>query len=144
MAIHFHFDVGKHLLKQKKALKTFLQDQILTEGTAYKSVHLQYIFVDDEQLLHINQQFLNHDYYTDIITFDLSEDELTLEGEIYISIDRVKDNAQTFKASVEQELHRVIFHGALHLLGYLDKSDADAQLMRQKENEWLTKYGFQL
>jgi len=90
-------------------------------------------------LLEINQQFLNHDFYTDIITFDLSEKDST-QAEIYISIDRVKDNAKSLGTSFKSEIHRVIFHGALHLCGYKDKPGVEQVKMRQKEEFYLSKY----
>jgi len=95
---------------------------------------LNYIFCDDEYLLGINQQYLNHDTYTDIITFDYCDGD-TISGDIFISIERVEDNAQEYSVSFEEELHRVMAHGVLHLLGYKDKSDQEARLMREKENE---------
>ena len=95
---------------------------------------LNYIFCDDEYLLGINQQYLNHDTYTDIITFDYCDGD-TISGDIFISVERVKDNAQEYSVSFEEELHRVMAHGVLHLLGYKDKSEQEARLMREKENE---------
>lgn len=95
---------------------------------------LNYIFCDDEYLLGINQQYLNHDTYTDIITFDYCDGD-TISGDIFISVERVKDNAQEYSVSFEEELHRVMAHGLLHLLGYKDKNDQEARLMREKENE---------
>ncbi|MFM9910999.1 MAG: rRNA maturation RNase YbeY, partial [Chitinophagaceae bacterium] len=89
--------------------------------------------------LSINQQFLNHDFYTDIITFNLSE-SVNLKGEIYISLERVLENSFQYKTSRKEELHRVIFHGALHLCGYNDKSKADKLLMRRKEDAYLNLY----
>ena len=83
---------------------------------------LNYIFCDDEYLLGINQQYLNHDTYTDIITFGYCDGD-TISGDIFISVERVKDNAQEYSVSFEEELHRVMVHGVLHLLGYKDKSD---------------------
>ncbi len=83
---------------------------------------------------------MNHDYFTDIISFDLSETKGNLIGEIYISIDRVKDNAKTHKTSYTEELLRVIFHGALHFCGYKDKKPSDAKEMRAQENKWLKSY----
>ena len=101
---------------------------------------LRYIFCSDKYLLEINRQYLNHDYYTDIITFNLSNHPEAVQGEIYISIDRVKDNARQFNASFTQELHRVIFHGALHLCGYKDKTAKEEKLMREKEDQYLALY----
>ena len=100
---------------------------------------LDYIFCSDEYLLGINRQFLKHDYYTDIITFDLSG-SAGITGEVYISIDRVKENAGSINITFREEVARVIFHGALHLCGYKDKKPGDQRLMRKKEAEWLDKY----
>jgi probable rRNA maturation factor len=91
-------------------------------------------------LLNLNQQFLKHDFYTDIITFDLSTTGKAKEGEIYISIDRVRDNAKKLNTSFNKELHRVIFHGALHLCGYKDKNKIQQQEMRKWENYYLELY----
>ena len=109
------------------------------EGKEVES--LQYIFCSDEHLLQMNRDFLQHDYYTDIITFDLSpaKNDPT-SGELYISVDRVKDNAINFDSSFERELHRVVFHGVLHLIGYKDKSEKDQKLMRKKEDQYLNIY----
>lgn len=95
---------------------------------------LSYIFCDDEYLHKINVEYLNHDDLTDIISFDYSEGNV-LHGDIFISIERVQDNANDFKVSFEEELKRVIIHGVLHYCGYKDKSDSDAAIMRAKEEE---------
>jgi rRNA maturation RNase YbeY len=99
-----------------------------------------YIFCSDEEILHINRQYLNHDYYTDIITFDYSEAD-TISGDLFISLDTVKSNSETFHTDYPEELHRVMIHGVLHLCGFNDKSPEDEKLMREKENEALKKYG---
>ena len=99
-----------------------------------KLENISYIFCSDEYLLEINKQFLNHDYYTDIITFDLSDSE-KISAEIYISLDRVKDNAISLNVAYKKELLRVLIHGALHLCGYKDKQKKDTLIMREKE-EW--------
>lgn len=138
MAIQFTSHEVKDYLKEKRRLKLFLADLFTTEEQGLKSLH--YIFCSDAYLLEINKQFLQHDTYTDIVTFEMGEDPAVTEGEIYISIDRVLDNADKFKTPVNQELHRVIFHGALHLCGFKDKSKKDAALMRSKEDEYLEKY----
>lgn len=100
---------------------------------------LDYVFCSDEYLLKINQKFLKHDYYTDIITFDLSETKKT-QGEIYISIDRVRENAVLNSVFFKEELVRVLFHGALHLCGYKDKKKEEIVLMRKKENYYLNYF----
>ena len=101
---------------------------------------INYIFCSDEYLLSINQEYLQHDTYTDIITFDLSNNKTEIVSDIYISIDRVKENAQKFNSNIEHELHRVLFHGILHLCGLKDKSKQDAALMRSKEEYYLNTY----
>jgi rRNA maturation RNase YbeY len=99
---------------------------------------LNYIFCSDEYLLKINKEYLNHDTLTDIITFDNSEEALTIEGDIFISIERVQENAQELKVSFEEELARVMIHGVLHLVGYKDKTLEDSQKMRAKEDHYLS------
>ncbi|WP_026998552.1 rRNA maturation RNase YbeY [Eisenibacter elegans] len=106
-----------------------------TEGGQLEE--LTYVFCSDEYLHKINLEYLDHDTYTDIITFDNSEDEEGIVGDIFISIDRVRENAQQLQVPFEQELHRVLIHGVLHLLGYPDKTEAEAQAMRQKEDQCL-------
>lgn len=96
--------------------------------------NLTYVFCTDEYLLNINQEYLNHDTFTDIITFDYCEGN-EISGDIFISIDRVKENAAEYNVDFNEELHRVMSHGVLHLMGYKDKSDEDASLMRSKEEE---------
>jgi rRNA maturation RNase YbeY len=99
---------------------------------------LIYIFCSDEYLLDLNTRFLKHRTLTDILTFDYSEDSSFIDGEIYISIDRVKDNADEFKRAFDEELHRVIIHGVLHLIGYKDKKASDKAFMRKKEEACLS------
>lgn len=138
MAVHFVVHEVKVKLEHKTRLKAFLKELFEREGQGLK--HLQYVFCTDAYLLEINKQFLQHDTYTDIVTFELSEDPEETSGEIYISIERVMDNAKKFEVPVSQELHRVIFHGALHLCGYRDKSKKESALMREKEDEYLNLY----
>ena len=99
-----------------------------------KLEEISYIFCDDEYLLNLNEEFLKHDTYTDIITFDYSVGKI-LQGDIYISTERVKENSDEFNVSFEEELRRVIIHGVLHLCGYKDKTKEQSLLMRQKEEE---------
>jgi len=122
-------------LPQKTQTRAWLKDLATREG--FKIGELNYIFCSDEYLLQVNREHLDHDYYTDIITFDNSEEETKLEGDIFISVDRVRDNAQALGVPHEQELRRVLAHGLLHLSGYGDKTDAEAAQMRQKEEEAL-------
>lgn len=135
--INFHFLQPCPSFTKRTAVKGFLRSIFKKEKK--KLASLNYIFCSDDYLLGINRSYLQHDYYTDIITFDLSEGP-AITGEVYISIDRARDNAVQFGVSFRQELHRVIFHGALHLCGYKDKTKADQKRMRDKENEWLTRY----
>lgn len=125
-------------LKSRTDLKLFIQDIFRKEKK--KLSNLNYIFCSDKRLLEINRQFLQHDYYTDIITFELSPAGTPIEGEIYISIDRVRDNAKQHQSSFTRELHRVIFHGVLHLCGFKDKTAAQEKLMREKEDYYLKRY----
>lgn len=101
---------------------------------------LTYVFCSDNYLLSINKEYLNHDYFTDIITFDNSSDSKNIYGDIFISVERVKDNSIEFKTTFENELKRVISHGILHLIGYNDKTNDDKTLMRQKENTYISLY----
>ncbi|MBL7722978.1 MAG: rRNA maturation RNase YbeY [Chitinophagaceae bacterium] len=133
----FFFEYKKFSLKDRSRLKTFINSLFLKEGQ--KLLSLNYVFCSDKKLLEINRQFLRHDYFTDIISFDLSGD-IGIEGEIYISIDRVRDNAKKLDIPFKLELHRVIFHGALHLCGYKDKSKSEQRKMRDKEDLYLTSY----
>jgi rRNA maturation RNase YbeY len=128
----------KSKLSNKRMLSSFIDNQI--KKTTKKTAALQYVFVSDDALLQMNQQFLQHDTFTDIITFDLSESPDKIIGEIYISIDRVTENANKFSTAYTAELHRVIFHGALHLCGYKDKTKADKETMRAMEDKWLKAY----
>jgi rRNA maturation RNase YbeY len=140
MPAHFYEQEIKSGLKDKRKLSTFLDGLVAKYLPKVKKAELNYIFCTDDYLLEMNQQFLDHDTLTDIITFDLSENKQNLIGEIYISIDRVRENAAKFDVTVKDELHRVIFHGALHLCGFKDKKEADKKIMRQKENDCLSAY----
>ena len=123
-------------LRERIRLKRFLASLFKKEGK--QLAELQYIFCSDDYLLEINRQYLNHDFYTDIITFDLSEKGQSINAEIYISVDRVRENAREFGSFLKQELHRVIFHGALHLCGYKDKTAPQEKEMRRMEEKYLT------
>jgi probable rRNA maturation factor len=138
MTIQFFFLQHNLSLTRRGALKNFIQSIFKKEKKELQS--LVYIFCSDEYLLAINKEHLQHDYYTDIITFDLSENSNQIIGEIYISTDRVRDNASSLGVSIKEELHRVIFHGALHLCGYKDKTARHAKEMRAAEDECLKAY----
>lgn len=121
----------------EEATSRWLFDCIKRYGH-FPSITLNYIFCDDEYLLDINQKHLDHDYYTDIITFDYCEDDL-LASDLYISIDRVKDNAEKLGVEFMNELHRVMIHGVLHLIGYKDKLEKDKLEMTKQENICLAR-----
>jgi len=130
------------LFPDKKGLKQFIE--LLFKKEKKGLYELTYVFCSDEYLLGINRDFLQHDYYTDIITFDLSENPKQIIGEIYVSIDRIKDNAKTLNTSLKEETLRVLFHGALHLCGYKDKTKTDIIKMRKKEEQYLSLYNLSL
>lgn len=129
---------GKIPQRSSKRLKSFIENIFSEEGKSLEAI--DYIFCSDEYLLKLNREFLSHDYYTDILTFCLSEKDSPVQAEIYISIDRVSENAALFQNSPANELLRVIFHGALHLCGYHDKTKIQKRVMREKENKCLEKY----
>jgi len=122
-AISFFEEDITYKLKNKTAVRQWITDTIQAEG--YKLKELTYIFCSDTYLLQLNQQYLNHDTYTDIVTFDNSEIENSIVGDIFISIDRIRENAIKYNHLETEELHRVIIHGALHLVGYTDKKPSD-------------------
>ncbi|HAK77909.1 MAG TPA: rRNA maturation RNase YbeY [Runella sp.] len=134
----FNEDVDFKILNPRKT-KTWLKNIIESEG--FELNQLNYIFCSDEYLLSVNQQYLNHDFYTDIITFDNSEEiEGIVEGDIFISIDRVKENAEQLSKTFKEELLRVLAHGVLHLVGYDDHEDEDELVMRQKEDTYIATF----
>lgn len=119
-----------------EALESWLSSTVVNEGLEMDEIAL--VFCSDDELLEFNIRHLNHDYYTDIITFDYSEEQ-RISGDLYISVDRVLDNSKSLSISFESELDRVIVHGVLHLCGYGDKSDDEVVEMRKKENYYLEK-----
>ena len=135
--INFFTEDLTYNLKGKIAIKKWLQETIVAEG--YQLAELNFIFCSDEYLLRVNQDFLQHDYYTDVITFDNSEELKTILGDIFISIDRVKDNANQNNATTHDELCRIMVHGLLHLLGYRDKTQKAKKEMTAKEDFYLAK-----
>lgn len=138
MAIHFFSEQIAFQLPDKQKRKAWLGQLAKEDGFNLKE--LNYIFCTDEYLYQLNLDYLKHTTYTDIITFDSSEKEKELEGDIFISIERVKENAHAHQAPFENELSRVMAHGALHLMGYKDKSKEEVALMRKKEEEAITLY----
>jgi len=135
------FEEGiSYKLKNKTSVRQWIKDAAQAEG--FKLKELTYVFCSDEYLLKINQEYLNHDTYTDIITFDNSDIDKVIMGDIFISIDRIRENAAKFNIPETEELHRVIIHGALHLFGYKDKNPADKRKMTIKEDFYLNKRSF--
>lgn len=137
LPINFFSEEIDFQLENEEKTSNWLQKIANQEGFIVAAIN--YIFCDDEYLHKINMEYLNHDTYTDIITFDNSEEneEQILEGDIFISIERVKENAKELQTPFEQEIHRVMVHGLLHLTGYDDHSDEDEKQMREKENQAL-------
>lgn len=119
---------------QKRKMSRWIKDTITCEDKVVGE--LSFIFCSDEYLLEVNKQYLNHDYFTDIITFDYVENNV-ISGDIFISCDRVRENAAEFKTGFDNELCRIIIHGVLHLIGYKDKSKKDKRLMTEKEDFYL-------
>ncbi len=138
MSINFYFEEISALPLSTTNLRNWIKAAIKEEKK--KAGDLNFIFCHDEYLLRINQQYLNHDYYTDIITFDYVSGEL-ISGDIFISVERVRENSGIFQVSFEDELNRVIIHGVLHLLGYKDKDPDQKKIMTEKENNFLSKLG---
>jgi rRNA maturation RNase YbeY len=136
--IHFYFLYKPFLFPNRRNLKKFIEQLIADEG--YNIHYLNYIFCSDQYLNIYNKQYLNHNTLTDIITFPFNEPYEPITGDIYISIDRIKENAHFFKTTFSKELHRVIFHGVLHLCGYKDKTKNQKELIRNKEDYYLYKY----
>ena len=134
--INFFTEDITYNLKQKTIIKKWIEATIIAEG--FKLDELNFILCSDEYLLRINQDYLQHDDYTDVITFDNSEELKTIVGDIFISIDRIKENATNFKSKTVDELCRVIIHGTLHLLGYKDKTKAAKLEMTAKEDFYLS------
>nr|WP_294905548.1 rRNA maturation RNase YbeY [uncultured Lacibacter sp.] len=139
--VNFFYQEVQFSFAKRRQLKKFLNTIFRKEGLILAELNV--IFCTDEALLEINRNFLKHDYYTDIITFPLSLKSEPIVAELYISIDRVKDNAKTGAVSFKQELHRVIFHGCLHLAGYGDKSSQQIKKMREREDHYLRLYAKQ-
>jgi len=136
--IHFNFLADPFYLPRRTDLKDFIHQIFIEEKRKVKSVN--YIFCSDKYLFELNKKYLKHNTYTDIITFQYSEPLQPIYSDIYISIERVKENAEIYNNSFLSELYRVIFHGALHLIGYQDKKKEDLLLMRKKEDFYLKQY----
>jgi probable rRNA maturation factor len=138
MKISFSFADVPPLKWKVSPWKNWLKALVKEEG--FELISAEFIFCSDDYLLEINRDYLQHEYYTDIITFDLSEEVQEIEGTIYISLDRVRDHAQTLKVDFNTELARVMAHGLLHLCGFKDKTKAEQAEMRKKEDYYLSKW----
>ena len=141
--INFFTEDIEFKFKNRRACKKWILSTLEEEGvfTNRKLEELSIIFCSDEYLLDMNKKYLDHDYFTDVITFDNSE-ENNFSGDIFISVDRVRENAETFRQLFIDELHRVIIHGVLHLSGYDDRTDSEQITMRSREDYYLAKRGF--
>jgi probable rRNA maturation factor len=137
MNIHFFTEDIDYKIKQKTPLKKWLKDAI--QSHHFQLEELNFILCSDSYLHQMNVKYLDHDTLTDVITFDNSETPQTIEGDIFISLERVKENAENLKVTTENELHRVMIHGTLHLLGFKDKTQQDQDIMRKMEDFWLAK-----
>ena len=137
MSIHFNFAEIDEFSLQRRNIKDWIKNCTVNEKR--KLGDIQYIFCSDDYLLKINKQFLNHDYLTDIVTFDYDEKDI-ISGDVFISVDRITENSTIYKVCFYNELLRVIIHGILHLIGYNDKSDSEKKIMREKENYYLSLY----
>jgi rRNA maturation RNase YbeY len=129
--ISFNYETEFELANEE-VFSNWISQVILSESK--KEGDINYIFCDDEYILEINKQYLNHDYFTDIISFDYSVGN-ELHGDIFVSVDRVRENASDFNVTFDEELKRVVIHGILHYCGYKDKSEEEERIMRQKEDE---------
>ena len=135
--INFFNEDISFTLKQKGLVRNWIKNTVISENHRLKV--LNFIFCSDAYLLNINKQYLKHDTYTDIITFDNSDADLEIAGDIFISVERVKDNAKELDHDDTEELHRVMIHGTLHLLGYSDKNKCAKAQMTDKEDLYLSK-----
>ncbi len=136
--INFYFPHAFRLPARKK-LKTFIRLIFRHEGV--RPGEISFVFCDDQHLLELNRKFLKHDFYTDVLSFPLSSrGSKTTSGEVYISVERVKENARTLGILFQEEIHRVIFHGVLHFCGHKDKSKKDQAKMRALEDKFLNRY----
>ena len=135
--VNYYFEDTAFKLKAKTKIKNWLK--LVAESEVYTLGNVSVIFCSDNYILDINQRFLQHDYFTDIITFDYTEGS-KISGDLFISVDSVKENSIEYGTDFENELHRVIVHGILHLIGYDDHTDEDVRIMRSKENYYLSLY----
>uniref|UniRef100_UPI00321632BC rRNA maturation RNase YbeY n=1 Tax=uncultured Draconibacterium sp. TaxID=1573823 RepID=UPI00321632BC len=137
--IEFFFEDLEPIFFQKNILQSGVKNLIDSEISTVGDISV--VFCSDAYLLDINKQYLAHNYYTDIITFDYVEENV-ISGDLFISIDRIRENAKEFNVSFIKELYRVVFHGILHLVGYNDKTEEEQHIMTEKENYYLEKVDF--
>ena len=135
---NFFFETKNLKIKNKPKVRSLIKSLCLKENK--KLGFINCVFCSDKYLVEINKKYLKNDYYTDIITFDHKEAEDNVEGDLYISAERIKENAKIFRVTTEEELVRVIIHGVLHLIGYKDKSKKEKVIMTQKENKYISLY----
>ena len=140
MPVRFFSEDIRFQLRPVKLRKNWLLDVIKQSDRICGNVN--YIFCSDIYLLEINKKYLQHDYYTDIITFDLSEDPKVIDAEIYISMDRVRENSRTHSIKLQDEIDRILIHGLLHLLGFKDSTETEKEIMRKEENRLLDNRNF--
>lgn len=140
MPILFFKEKIKFRFTMQENIRHWIKKMIKKEGAALSNIN--FIFCSDSYLRKINKEYLKHDYFTDIITFDNSNSKKQVDGDIFISIDRININSKIYNASFNDELQRVIAHGVLHLLGYEDKNSADKKIMRKREDFWLKERNF--
>lgn len=138
-SLEFFFEDIKPLKIEKKAIREQIRFLITNEGKIPGNISV--VFCSDDYLLNINEQYLGHDYYTDIVTFDYVEKSV-ISGDLFISVDRIFENAEKFETTFWKELYRVIFHGILHLTGYQDNNDEEISVMREKEDFYLKGFDF--
>lgn len=134
MSILFYNEDVKPPIIKKKLVKNWIKSVIASEGKTLGDVN--FIFCSDEYLLQVNKQYLDHDYYTDIITFDYVENDI-ISGDIFVSVDRVEENGKQFGSGFDTELRRILVHGVLHLIGFPDKKPEEKKIMTEKENQYL-------
>ncbi len=135
MSLNFYFEKIEPFTIEK-SIEDWIEKTILIEEK--KAGDISFIFCSNDYLLSINKEYLNHHYYTDVITFDYVEDDL-ISGDIFISTEMVEENAQEFNVSFQNELNRVMIHGVLHLIGYKDKTESEKKLMTKKEDQYLSQ-----
>ncbi len=137
MAIYFHVELEGFEIENESHVRRWIKNSIISEN--YHPGEINFIFVTNRQILDINRTYLKHNFFTDVITFEYNEGG-SISGDVFISIDQVKENSIKYKTKFTEELRRVMIHGVLHLTGYSDKTPVEKETMRKKENEKLRNY----